>query len=366
MPADVVGSKAQYAQSDSSGRTRIVQKGSGYDVASVTDGHPSTPADGAAPNPRGRARVLLAIAVVALVVVAASVAVYRDRHSFSKAIHVAGPWPVLGALLCGLIGTGATFPMWRSVLGGLGVHIPWGSGARIFFISQLGKYVPGSVWPVVMQMEAGRSRGASRRTMLAANLTTIAINSSTGLILACILLPTYNSAALHRYRLALIALPFLLALLHPRAITGILDRVLGLLRRPPLGVELRPAATVRAAGWSLLSWAGFGAHLSILAIAVGPDRLSTWVLSTGALALAIPVGVLFIPAPAGAGVRDVVLTLVLGSIVSSGVALEIALMSRVVLIACDLLLAAVAAAWPGRHRPVGAGVAAPRPVGGAG
>jgi hypothetical protein len=61
------------------------------------------------------------------------------------------------------------------------------------------------------------------------------------------------------------------------------------------------------------------------------------------MALAFSLGVLFIPAPAGAGIRDVVLTLTLTASLTSGQALAVVVASRVILIACDLTLASLAA-----------------------
>jgi hypothetical protein len=62
------------------------------------------------------------------------------------------------------------------------------------------------------------------------------------------------------------------------------------------------------------------------------------------MALAIPLGVLFIPAPAGAGIRDVILVLVLSAPLGAGPALGVVIVSRVLLIIGDLLLAGIAGA----------------------
>ena len=61
-------------------------------------------------------------------------------------------------------------------------------------------------------------------------------------------------------------------------------------------------------------------------------------------------GVLFLPAPAGAGIRDVILVVVLGSVMSTGQALVVVVTSRVILIACDLALAGLAGAATKRPR----------------
>ena len=225
-----------------------------------------------APRPP-RWRPIAAAVVLAVVVVAAIFAIYRDRHSFADTIRHIGVAATIAAFLAGLLGVAATYPAWRQVLAGLGVQFGWGAGARVFFVSQLGKYLPGSVWPVLLQMEAGRARGASRRTMLAANLITVVLSCATGLLLACLLLPITDAHALAHYWWLLLALPPLVGLLHPRAMTALLDRLFRLVGRAPLGERLPLTATASAAGWSTLSWLALGLQLWILYAAAGPVSL---------------------------------------------------------------------------------------------
>jgi uncharacterized membrane protein YbhN (UPF0104 family) len=327
----------------------VTGKSSGYDVRKVEEANaiPSADEIGAgdsAGRDRGidRRRTAAGAVLVLAVIGGAGYAISKERQTFVDTLRHVGVWPLAASFACGLIGIAATFPLWREVLDGLGVELPWGPAAQVFFVSQLGKYVPGSVWPVVMQMEAGRARNASRRTMFSANLITIVLNCCIGLIVACLLLPAYDIGAVTRYWWALAALPFLLALLHPRALPGILDRVFALLHRPPLDEHLDLRSELRASGWALLSWAGLGANVGILSLSVGHYGISAVILSTGGMALAVSLGVLFVPAPAGAGIRDVVLALVLTRIMTSGQALAVVVSSRAVLIACDVLLACMA------------------------
>ncbi len=313
----------------------------------MTEADAAPPGEEAGVTAPGRSGPWRAVAGATFAVVAiglASYAIYRERGSFASALRSIGAGSIVASFACGLVGVAATFPVWREVLEGLGVDMPWVPGARVFFISQLGKYVPGSVWPVIMQMEAGRARGASRRTMLAANLITLAVSCAIGLLIACIFLPAYDSHVLARYWWVLLAIPFLLALLHPRALPGLLDRLFSLVHRPPLNEQLEVRASAKASCWSVVSWAALGLQLGILANGVGHRGLSTFLLCIGAMALAVPLGILFIPAPAGAGIRDVVLVLVLTVVVTSGQALAVVVASRVLLILCDLLLAGLAAA----------------------
>jgi uncharacterized membrane protein YbhN (UPF0104 family) len=290
-----------------------------------------------------RTRTALGIIVITVVIAAAGVAIYSKRRSFADALHSVGIWPMLASLLVGMLSVSLTFPPWLVVLRSLGVEMPWGAGARVFFTSQLGKYLPGSVWPALIQMEAGRARGASRRTMLAANLITLVLSCAACLMLACVLLPLSGAHRLAGYWWLLAGLPFLVASLHPRAVPWLLDRAFGLIRRPPLALRLHVRDTVRASAWALVSIVVLGLHVAILALAIGGGGFSTVLLCIGGMGLAVAAGVLFVPAPAGAGVRDVVLTLVLTSRLDSGQALAVVVASRVILIVVDLVLAGFAA-----------------------
>jgi hypothetical protein len=296
-----------------------------------------------APSRSNHRRTLIGAVVILVIVVAAVFAIYQKRHAFVDGLHRIGVWAMIGSLAVAIVGTSLPFQSWRQVLIGLDVDMPWGIGARAFFTSQLGKYLPGSVWPVLIQMEAGKARGASRRTMLSANLITLVVSCVVGLVIACVLLPISDARALSRYWWLLIALPFLLALLHPRALPLILDRAFALARQPPLDQRLSVQRTLRAAGWSVGAFVCFGLHVAILTLAIGGGGFSTVLLCIGGMALAVSAGVLFLPAPAGAGIRDVVLTLVLSAQLDAGQALAVVVASRALLIIADIALAAVAA-----------------------
>ncbi|MDA8043656.1 MAG: UPF0104 family protein [Actinomycetota bacterium] len=300
-----------------------------------------------------RRRALIGGSILALALLAAAYALYRDRHDFVHTIGRIGIGPIVGSALCGLVGVGATFPIWRELLVGMDVSMPPGEGARVYFTTQLGKYLPGSIWPALMQMEAGRRRGATRATMLWANLGAVLLNCAVGLAVACVLLPIYDAGAFHRYWWVLLAVPALLASVHPRVLPAVINRVLLLLRRPQLAAHVVPRAELKAAAWAAVSWAGFGGHIAFLVAASGASSAGDVARSVGAIALAVPLGVLFIPAPAGAGIRDVVLLLVLRTMMSSGDALAVVVGSRVLLLACDLVLAGAVAAPLLRWRRAG-------------
>ncbi|MGX7680712.1 lysylphosphatidylglycerol synthase domain-containing protein [Jatrophihabitans sp. DSM 45814] len=296
------------------------------------------------PVKSSRLRELASGVIVLLVVVAVIVTVSRNREAFSTSLHEIGFGGMALSLVFGVAAVAGTYLQWRAVLIGLDVHFGLLEGAKVFFVSQLGKYVPGSVWPVVMQMDAGRRRGANKKTIIAANLITVVLSIVVGVTLAGALLPFAYPAALQRFWWALAALPLLAVLAHPKAIPFLLDRLLRVLHRAPLGVQMTNRATGQAMMWSIVTWVFFGLHLTVLAAAVGEPSAGLLALCIGGMGLAVSAGVLFLPSPAGAGMREVVLGYVLGAVLSTGQVLAVVVASRVLLILVDLLLAGAFAA----------------------
>jgi len=279
---------------------------------------------------------------IALAGAAAVYAVGRNRAELAVVLGQLQPLAVVASLLFGMLGTGASFLLWRQLLIGLGVDPPRSGSFRVFFVGQLGKYLPGSVWPVVAQMEFGKKTGIGRRTMLAANALTLALGLAVGLIVGAALLPLTSTSALRTFGWFFLFLPLLLALLHPRTIPGLLDWLFTRIGRPPLGQRLTWSAMWRAAAWALLSWVMLGLHLYALTSGLGVTGPRVLAATIGGFALAASAGILFVPAPAGAGIRDVVLIATLGVSMTGAQALGVGLASRVLLIVVDLLMTALA------------------------
>lgn len=262
-------------------------------------------------------------------------------------------WPYIGAaLVAGLLGLGAAMLAWRSILAGLGSPLPLRASVRIYFVSMLGKYIPGSVWAFVAQMEMAKEHHVPRERGGSAALLAMVTTLADGLAVAAITLPLTSQDASARYWWLLVLAPIFIAALHPRVVTSALNLALRLARRPPLTRVASLATMVRALTWTTLAWALFGAHAWLLVRAAGG---SGFFLSTGAYALAFTAGLLVVIAPGGVGVREAALTVALGPVLPAGAPLIVALASRVVMTVADLLWAGGAVLLGSRHPVVDAG-----------
>ncbi len=309
--------------------------------------------------PRSNAiRALVGGLLLLLALAFAAYAVWAERRQLSAGLHRLPVLAVAGALLCGAGAVVCTLFQWRAVLGGLGAHLDRSDSARVYFVGQLGKYVPGSVWPLLAQMELARRHRVGRKTMLTGGVLAIVVNLAVGAVLACLLLPFVSPSALHRFWWLLACVPLLIVALHPKVVLGTVNWVLTALRRETLVETLSVRAELKAAAWGLLSWALLGAHVYLLVAALGATGPRAIVASVAAGCLAVSVGILAIPVPAGAGVREVAFVLALAAVLSHADGLLVALVSRVLLVAVDVGLAAAFAA-PGR--PLGKRLGGSRP-----
>lgn len=241
---------------------------------------------------------------------------------------------VLLGLACGTMS-------WVAVLNGLGPRVPTLRAAQVLLVGQLGKYVPGSVWSYVMQMELGRQYGILRPRVLVTALYAAGIGVVSSLMLGALALPVVIQGHSELIWLFLL-LPIGLICLHPRVMTFLASMVLKLFRRPPLEHEVTFLVVGKAVGWSLLSYVAYGLHLWILVNSLVDPDLGSLILLTGAVSLGFTVGLIAFIFPSGLGVREAILIGAMTLLLTVPQATAVSLISRAMFTAADILAAGIA------------------------
>lgn len=275
-------------------------------------------------------------------------AVARQWPGVRAALASIGLPTVAAAMVSVLIAMVAAMQAWRLMLAALGSPLPIRVAARIMFVGQLGKYLPGSVWPMLAQMELGNEHHVPRHHSASASVLTTLVSLLSGLFTALLTLLFVARAA--PYQWAFLAVPVLLGCLHPRVLNAFLARLFRLTRRPPLDRPLTARAVTGALAWSLGAWICYGLQIWLLTTRLGAPRSTAALVALGGFALAWCVGFLAVFVPAGAGVRDVLLAALLGPIVGASAATAVALVSRTLTTVGDMLAAAVATIYFRRTR----------------
>lgn len=295
------------------------------------------PAAGSVRAPKSsRLADLLAIVFVVLAVGIAGWALRDDLPKVLDSIGEIAWWRMLLALVCIVAGLLATAEVWRYCLSGLGSPVSSGAARQIFFPAQVGKYLPGSVWPFLAQMRFAKEHGVPGGLALLAGSVFLVVHAVTSVLVGALLLISQPDLV-SRFGWAGVCIPLALILLHPKVI-NLLARKLA--KRS--GVEppvLRLADLVRPMAWMLPAWIGYGAAGYLLA---DPFTDSFWQLAmvcTAAFALGWIVGMAVIIAPAGVGAREAVLIVALTPLLGVVPATTVALILRVGHTLADMLLA---------------------------
>ncbi len=288
--------------------------------------------------------LVLGLGAVALVRGGGRVLDHVDQLSFRS---------LLLAFLAVLGGLFANLLTWRAILTDLGSPLPLAPALRVFFLGQLGKYVPGSVWPVLAQMELGKEHGVPRSRSGAVGLLTVALCLVAGLLTAAVTLPFTSADALTQYWYAFLAVPVLGLGLVPAVANPVFDRLLRLARRGPLERGLSARGMAVALWWAFVGWVMFGVQVWVLVDVLSPGRANSAEvasLAVGAFAFAWTVGFLVVIAPAGAGVREAALVVGLSPVLDREQALLVALVSRGLMTLGDGAWALLAGVAARRHR----------------
>lgn len=279
----------------------------------------------------------VAIAVLGLAFVIRILA--RDRNAVLAALEGVSVMELLPALLLGLAAMSWIGASWRRCLAVLGASEPLGAALHQYFVGQLGKYVPGGVWPVVGRAEMARRGGVAR--LPAYGSTTLSLVFT---YLAAVLTAAVAWAALGRGGSVLAAgvlalLPIGLLAMHPRALNAMLG-----LARHATGRELDVPVPAWGTSTRLMvrhvpAWLAICGATWIVAVALGarPDPAELVLATT----VSWVVGFLAIGVPGGLGVREAVFVGLATSIGGPGAAAATALVARILFVVVDLTGAAV-------------------------
>lgn len=291
---------------------------------------------------RDRLSGRVAVAVVfAVAVLGFGTLFVVDRRQELADVLAELAWPaVLAALLLAVLAQLAALASYRAITADLGSPLPPRPAGKVYFVSQLGKYLPGTVWGMVALVSLAAQQRVPRRTSVAAGVINLVVSVATAAALAALLLPFGAMETVKHFWYVALLLPVLLVGLHPRVVVGVLDVALRKVGRVPVPSRMSYAGTVRAAGWQTVCWLLYGLHALVLAVGIGAALSPGLVtVAIGGFALAYGIGPLFVLTPAGAGVRETALVLLLGGALGGSAggtaALALALVSRLLLVVTE-------------------------------
>jgi uncharacterized membrane protein YbhN (UPF0104 family) len=289
------------------------------------------------------------LALVALAFLAYGLS--RNWHDTVAALGSLSWWTVAGSVAAVLAGLGFMLAAWRAVLAGFGSPLPMRVAAKVLFMGQLGKYVPGSVWAFAAMMELARDHGSPPRRTFGATVVALVTSLGCALALAAVTLPLTSQEVARQAWYLMALIPLIIVGLHPRVLAFGLNLVLRIARKEPLDRVLSGRAMIAAAAWTMIGWLFYGVHIWLLLGDMRPGGPSLFAVAAGAYALAWATGLLTVIVPAGIGVREGAMVLVLAPVLPAPQALVIAIVSRLAFTLADVLWAGLGFALARAHAP---------------
>lgn len=279
--------------------------------------------------------LVLAVAAVTL----AGRAIVDQWQAFrASGARLAPRWSLVTASsLLVLVAYAVLVETWRRTVRAWDSELPWRQAARIWFISNLGRYLPGKVWQIgamgVMAQEQGVSVVASTGSALVINL----VNLLAGFGIVLVTGADYFEAprAAMALAVALVAGIFLAPRIVP-LLGRVASRVVG--RR--LDVPVLPDRAVWLASVGcVIAWILYGVAFQLFVAGVvgsAPGRTTSYIAAFTGSYLA---GYIALFAPGGIGVREGSLIVALGrlGLAQAGAAGIISLASRLWLTVLEVL-----------------------------
>lgn len=223
--------------------------------------------------------------------------------------------------------------LWLLILRGVGVPLRVAPAYAIWWLTNLGKYIPGKAWMVLGRVYLAREHGKGR--LLESFAWEFVINCSSSLIAGLLL---FWGPGGHRALWPLVAAAALLSLVplaRPDLVQKVMQAPLAWIGRGTWegGVRMRRGPYVAALALATLGWLAWGvAHTWMLA-GIGLDA-PYWAV-TGAYSLAWVLGYVVLVLPAGLGVREGVLQFLMAPFLVTGGAALFALVSRTVIVLAE-------------------------------
>jgi uncharacterized membrane protein YbhN (UPF0104 family) len=281
--------------------------------------------------------VAIGVAGLAFVVVR----IVQDREEIADALASADPIWLVAAVVSGLLAMALLGLNWLGVVRHGGSPAPWRRGLAWFFVGQLGKYVPGGIWPIVGQAELAHRDRTPRSlaySSTAMSMVAMLFGATATAVMAGLVSPAGSRVvpillgAAVLFWLVTLAMPAARAWLHRLA-----DRFTRRELRLPEAAWFTALVARYVPAWVLFS------GMNIFCVQALGGRLDASLVVTLIYATCVSwiAGFVIIGLPGGLGVREAVFISLMTAPLGAGLAVSVAVISRVVSVAVDLLGAAI-------------------------
>ncbi len=298
----------------------------------------NTPDEPDAPRRNRRRALLLRALGLVIVVIAVTLcvrALVSQWSEVSAALRTADLRWIGAGVVAAAAGMWFLTLLWYRCLKVFGAQVRLNRTTGWFFAGELGKYLPGGIWPVVGRGEFARRDGVSRSVGYSTTIMSLGLMCVGGAMACTLFVPfMIGDGTQTRWELlVLLLLPAGLVVVHP----AVFGRLLGLADRLSKGrISLDAPPWGRMVGLIAVAtpaWLLVGASAALVTHGLGFEQQPARVAFAAVSAWIV--GFLILPVPAGAGVRELMFLLVSG--LAGGPAVAVAAVSRLIYILIDAI-----------------------------
>lgn len=238
--------------------------------------------------------------------------------------------------------------IWIDIAAAFGLRASFMSAARAWSLSQLGKYIPGKAGLILVRLDAYESH--PKRTVAVATV----VEFITAFIASCLLIlfsiffmknliPEYL-----RIIASLLSL-FLLVLLHPKLLKPLTNILLIFFKRDPIEDFPSFGLVLKFVFINLLIGIPYGLGMFYSMNCFADLSFNYLIPMIGIYYAASLAGIAALFAPAGLGVREGIIFLILPALIAKGVVIAGTIMIRIVSIAVEICLALFFSLYPQKN-----------------
>lgn len=223
---------------------------------------------------------------------------------------------------------------------------------RIWFLSNLARYVPGKIWQFVGAVQLGRRAGLAPPVVLTSMVIHTGLTLVSAALVSLFVLPTVlDELGVLGGAVLLTAAGSGLVLVHPVVLNFGLGMLPERISTEGLSWTGSWGDGIRLLALATVAWIIYGAAFAMFADSLVGIPLAMVPGLIAANALAFLIGFLVMVTPGGLGAREAALTLLLGPLGSLGLAAVIAVAFRLWLILAEVVGAALVALLPAGPPP---------------
>lgn len=233
--------------------------------------------------------------------------------------------------------------IWERMLRHTGSSVSYFKLFKVWFITNLGKYLPGKVWQFLGMMYMLEKKGVPKKNSFSTGVLAQSFSVISGLFISVIFLGAdlYSRFFSQKPGLmvagGILSLAILVLLCYPKVLEKILNLGLGILKKEKISLDISGKDVIIYLLSYSLSWLLFGLAFLIFVKAMAQTSFSMYPTLTGAFAFSLNIGFLALFTPGGLGVREGILVFLLSSFFPLPVSTLISLLSRLWITMGELL-----------------------------